>query len=62
VVKSPAGIGYNWDGVGFFAPQPFPSWTKDEATYLWNAPVAMPTDGKRYLWNEETLSWDEVEL
>jgi hypothetical protein len=60
--KNYAGIGYNWDGTGFFAPQPYPSWTKDEATYLWNAPVAMPTDGKRYSWNEETLSWDEIEL
>ena len=60
--KNYAGIGYLFDGVGFYAPQPYPSWTKDEATYLWNAPVAMPTDGKRYSWNEETLSWDEVEL
>jgi hypothetical protein len=60
--KNYAGIGYLFDGIGFFAPQPYPSWTKDEATYLWNAPVAMPTDGKRYSWNEETLSWDEVEL
>jgi hypothetical protein len=58
--KNYAGIGMLFDGVGFYAPQPYPSWTKDEATYLWNAPVAMPTDGKRYSWNEETLSWDEV--
>jgi hypothetical protein len=60
--KNYAGIGYLFDGVGFYAPQPYPSWTLDEATYLWNAPVAMPTDGKRYSWNEETLSWDELEL
>ncbi len=60
--KNYAGIGYTFDGIGFAAPQPYPSWTKDEATYLWNAPVAMPTDGKRYSWNEETLSWDEIEL
>ena len=25
--KNYAGIGYEWDGVGFFAPQPYPSWT-----------------------------------
>jgi len=59
--KNYAGIGYTFDGIGFAAPQPYPSWTKNEATYLWNAPVAMPTDGKAYSWNEETLSWDELE-
>jgi hypothetical protein len=26
--KNYAGIGYHYDGVGFYAPQPFPSWTK----------------------------------
>lgn len=58
--KNYAGKGYSWDGTGFAAPQPYPSWTLDAATYLWAAPTAMPTDGKRYNWNEATLSWDEV--
>lgn len=58
--KNYAGIGYNWDGVGFFAPQPFPSWTKNEDTYIWEAPTPMPTDGKRYSWDEPTLSWVEI--
>jgi hypothetical protein len=58
--KNYAGIGYSWDGTGFFAPQPFPSWTLDKDTYLWNAPVAMPTDGKMYTWNEETKAWEIV--
>ena len=58
--KNYAGIGYEFDGVGFFAPQPFASWTKDDATYLWEAPTPMPTDDKRYNWNEETLAWVEV--
>ena len=60
--KNYAGIGYKWDGVGFYAPQPFPSWTKNEETYLWEAPVAMPTDGKPYIWNEADQKWDEVTL
>ena len=60
--KNYAGIGYHWDGVGFFAPQPFPSWTKNEDTYLWEAPTPMPTDGKPYRWDEPTLSWVEIEL
>lgn len=58
--KNYAGIGYHYDGVGFYAPQPFPSWTKDAETYFWQAPIAYPTDGKFYAWNEETQGWDEV--
>ena len=60
--KNYAGIGYSWDGTGFAAPQPFPSWTLDKETYLWTAPVAMPTDGKPYSWNEDSKSWDEIVL
>ena len=60
--KNYAGVGYEWDGVGFFAPQPYPSWTKDADTYLWNAPVAYPTDGERYSWNEETVAWEVTAL
>ena len=55
--KNYAGVGYHYDGIGFYAPQPFPSWTLDPATYYWQAPVAMPTDGQMYDWNEATLSW-----
>ena len=58
--KNYAGIGYEWDGVGFYAPQPYPSWTKDADTYLWNAPVAYPTDGERYSWNEAELKWESL--
>ena len=58
--KNYAGIGYHWDGVGFYAPQPFLSWNKNENTYLWEPPVAYPTDGKSYRWDEPTTSWVEV--
>lgn len=54
-----AGIGYNWDGTGFYAPQPFPSWSLDKSTYLWVAPVEYPTDGKYYTWDETTKTWVE---
>ena len=60
--KNYAGIGYKWDGTGFFAPQPFPSWSLNNDTYLWEAPVAMPTDEKSYNWNEDAQKWDEVTL
>jgi len=55
-----AGIGFTWDGTGFAAPQPYPSWTLDKATYLWNAPTPMPTDGKLYQWDEAIKSWTEL--
>ena len=57
--KNYAGIGYTFDGTGFAAPQPYASWTLDEETYLWQAPVAMPEDGKIYNWNEDDLAWVE---
>lgn len=58
--KNYAGIGYNFDGVGFYAPQPFNSWTLNKESYLWEAPTSMPTDGKSYVWDENTLSWIEA--
>jgi len=58
--KNYAGIGYTFDGTGFAAPQPYPSWSKDSTTYLWNAPTPMPTDDKRYTWDEATTSWVEA--
>jgi len=58
--KNYAGLGYTFDGIGFAAPQPYPSWTKNEETYLWEAPTAMPVDDKLYSWDEATTSWVEV--
>ena len=57
-----AGIGYVYDKVNdvFHAPQPYPSWTIASPTWIWEAPVAYPTDGKQYAWDEETKSWDAV--
>lgn len=58
--KNYAGIGYTWDGTGFAAPQPFASWSLNSDTYLWEAPTPMPTDGKRYTWDEATTAWVEA--
>jgi hypothetical protein len=56
-----AGVGYTYDSVkdAFIPPKPFESWTLNDETCLWEAPVAMPTDGV-YTWNEATKAWDEV--
>ena len=59
--KNYAGIGYKYqsDIDAFVPPQPYASWTLD-ANAQWQAPTAMPTDGKMYSWNEETQTWVEV--
>jgi hypothetical protein len=59
--KNYAGVGYTYDLVkdAFIPPKPFESWTLNDETCLWEAPVAMPTDGV-YTWNEATKAWDEV--
>jgi hypothetical protein len=59
-----AGIGYTYDSTNdvFYAPQPFPSWILNNTTWLWEAPVAYPTDGKNYKWNESITNWEEVTL
>lgn len=57
-----AGIGFSYDSVNdvFYAPQPFPSWTLNQSTWLWDAPIPKPNDGKEYYWNEATTSWVEI--
>lgn len=44
----------------FYPPQPFPSWVLNRTTWLWDAPVPMPDDGKPYAWQESTQSWVEI--
>jgi hypothetical protein len=60
--KNYAGIGYTYDEIrdAFIAPKLFNSWILNENTCQWEAPVARPNDGGRYIWNEETKNWDLV--
>lgn len=60
--KNYAGVGFTYDPDrdAFIPPKPFPSWTLDEATCLWNPPTEYPNDGKIYQWDEPTTSWKEV--
>jgi hypothetical protein len=57
--KNPALIGmtYDEDRDAFIAPQPYNSWTLNEATCRWEAPVAKPNDDKQYNWNESITNW-----
>jgi hypothetical protein len=62
--KNYAGVGFTYDPVAdyFFAPQPYPSWILN-ADAKWQAPVQYPVEeGKRFAWDEPTLSWVKVEL
>jgi hypothetical protein len=59
--KNFAGIGFTYDATldAFIPPKPFASWVLNDSTCLWEAPIAYPTDGKDYVWSEETVSWVE---
>ena len=62
--KNYAGVGYTYDSTrnAFYTSQPFPSWTLDEDTCIWEAPVAYPTDNKAYKWDEDTTAWVDAEI
>ena len=57
--KNYAGLGYTYDASrdAFIPPKPFASWVLNETTANWEAPVPMPTNGKMYRWDEETIQW-----
>ena len=59
--KNFAGIGYKFDRQrdAFIPPQPFPSWTLNEETCVWEAPSPYPSNDKIYIWDEQSLSWTE---
>lgn len=61
--KNFAGVGYTYDEErdAFIEPKPFESWILDEATCCYEPPVAYPTDGKEYDWDEATTNWVEIE-
>ncbi len=58
-----AGIGYIYDteNDAFHTSEPYPSWTLDE-NFRWQPPTPMPDDGELYGWNEETQTWDQIEM
>jgi hypothetical protein len=60
--KNYAGVNYSYDKESdvFIQPTPFESWVLNRNTYLWEAPVPIPNDGKPYSWDEASLSWVEI--
>lgn len=59
--KNYAGVDYTYDAVrdAFIPVKKFQSWVLNEETCRWQAPIPYPTDGKRYEWDEPTISWIE---
>ena len=61
--KNFAGIGYTYDGTGFYPPAPYASWTLNSTSYAWEPPTPYPEDedeSARYLWNENTKAWEKL--
>ena len=60
--KNFASIGgtYDEDRDAFIPKKPFNSWILNETTCRWDPPVAYPTDGQSYRWNEEDQQWDVI--
>jgi len=60
--KNFAGIGFKYDQTrdAFIPPKPFNSWTLNEDTCRWEAPVAYPDDDQDYKWNEQNQTWDLI--
>jgi hypothetical protein len=61
--KNYAGPGYTYDAEldAFVPPKPYSSWMLNTQTGLWESPVAYPTDGQRYQWNETALAWEPLQ-
>jgi len=60
--KNYAGIGFTYDAQrdAFIAPKPYASWSINEQTCQWDPPIQYPSDDKRYVWDEQTISWKEI--
>lgn len=58
--KNFAGVGFTYDASNdaFIAPKPYNSWTLNNTTYLWEAPITKPDDGQPYVWDETLYQSD----
>jgi hypothetical protein len=61
--KNYAGIDFTYDEErdAFIPPKTFASWVLNETTANWEAPIAYPTDGETYNWDEASTSWKPLE-
>jgi hypothetical protein len=62
--KNYPSIGYIYDKKldAFIPPCIYPSWQLNEQTGLYESPIPMPDDGKKYQWDEESQSWQLIKV
>ena len=48
---------YREDIDAFIKPQPYPSWTLNESTFVWDPPSPEPDSGGPYEWDEQEQYW-----
>lgn len=62
--KNYAGVGYRYDETldAFIPPQPYASWTLNEETAQWEAPVPYPDGDLMHTWNEELGDWEPTDF
>jgi|TARA_R110000765_G_C18920348_1_gene605823 hypothetical protein len=62
--KNHAAKEYIYDSIrdAFYTQQPYPSWSLNEDSCHWEAPIEKPDDESRYIWDEATLSWINPEI
>lgn len=62
--KNYAGAGYSYNETldAFVPPKPFESWVLDADTCQWKAPIELPNDGKSYIWDESSGSWNQINI
>jgi len=60
--KNYPGHGFQYDESrdAFIPPKEYNSWSLNEETCLWQPPIQKPNDGKKYIWNENIVNWEEV--
>jgi len=61
--KNYGGIGFIYDQTrdAFIAQRPYTSWTLNETTCQWEAPIPYPDDTNNWIWNETKKTWDKIE-
>lgn len=58
--KNFAAVGYSYDPVldAFITIKPYTNWVLNTDTCAWEAPIAYPQDGNKYVWNDTTVAWE----
>jgi hypothetical protein len=54
-----AGVGYIYDSENdvFYPPQPFPSWTLNTSSWIWESPQPYPENDGPHWWDEVNQRW-----